>query len=212
MNRPLSIFFVFVLSLSTLLNMNNAMANNQGKLAATTLTKTSVERQDDRRKERRIEQKKHFITKSSLKAVAVKTQPHYRRPVVVVPRKRHFGNILVVRTYGNAYIGYGHHHTDNDAWKWLAFTAISLKILDNIDEQAQREHEAAQIEATKAPIGQAITWETESGSGSVIATKQGTNVHGQVCREFQQTVTIGNESEQAYGTACLQDDGSWKMI
>ena len=34
---------------------------------------------------------------------------------------------------------------------------------------------------------------------------------GQYCREYQQTVTIGGDSEQMYGTACRQPDGSWKV-
>lgn len=31
------------------------------------------------------------------------------------------------------------------------------------------------------------------------------------CREFQQTVTIGGREQRAYGTACRQADGSWKI-
>lgn len=41
--------------------------------------------------------------------------------------------------------GYDHFLHDNDAWKWLSFTAITLKVLDMVDEQAQREHEAAPV-------------------------------------------------------------------
>ena len=36
--------------------------------------------------------------------------------------------------------------------------------------------------------------------------------HGKYCREYQKTVTIGNHIEKAYGTACLQPDGSWEMV
>jgi hypothetical protein len=31
------------------------------------------------------------------------------------------------------------------------------------------------------------------------------------CREFQQSVTIGGVTQQGYGTACLQPDGSWEI-
>ena len=34
----------------------------------------------------------------------------------------------------------------------------------------------------------------------------------QHCREFQKTVTIGGRSQEAYGTSCLQPDGSWKIV
>jgi hypothetical protein len=33
----------------------------------------------------------------------------------------------------------------------------------------------------------------------------------QGCREFNTPVTIGGVEQQAYGTACLQPDGSWKI-
>jgi surface antigen len=105
------------------------------------------------------------------------------------------------------YPGYGYWDDDDDAWKFLAFTAITLKILDNMNEQAQREHEAAQVKATTA----AVTWDTGDASGHVVTTRTGTGSSGLQCREFQQEVTVGGQTEQAYGTACLQEDGSWKI-
>ncbi len=35
---------------------------------------------------------------------------------------------------------------------------------------------------------------------------------GQYCREYQQTVVIGGQEQQAYGHACRQPDGSWKIV
>ena len=55
--------------------------------------------------------------------------------------------VAVYRPHGHYYHGYGHYH-DDDAWKWIAFTAITLKVLDNLNEEHQRKHEAAQVEAT----------------------------------------------------------------
>lgn len=164
----------------------------------------------DSRAERRIERKVERRMDRRDRNVVVKRRPVHRT-VVVAPRKRVHRNVVVVRPHGHSYWGYGHHHHDNDAWKWLAFTAITLKVLDSIDEASQRAHEAAQIEATTAAVGEKIIWETDTSSGYVVATKEGQTTSGQTCREFQQTVTIGGESETAYGTACLQADGSWKM-
>jgi hypothetical protein len=31
------------------------------------------------------------------------------------------------------------------------------------------------------------------------------------CREFRQTVTIGGEAKEAWGTSCQQPDGTWKV-
>lgn len=138
----------------------------------------------------------------------------HRGPTYVVPprRVRHYRDIVIIRPYGHWYHGYGHIHVDSDAFAWLAFTAITLKILDNLNEQQQREHEAAQVRATTAPIGERIIWKDGSASGSVTATREGTSTRGRYCREFLQEVTIGGRTEQAYGTACRQPDGSWEVI
>lgn len=32
------------------------------------------------------------------------------------------------------------------------------------------------------------------------------------CREFTQVVDIGGRAESAYGTACMQPDGSWQIV
>lgn len=128
-----------------------------------------------------------------------------------VNRSRSFRNIYIVRPFGHVYAGYGAFQNDNDAYKWLAFTAITLKILDNINEDAQRKHEAAQVTATTANIGEKVVWNTTQSSGYVVATKQGTSSNGLTCREFQQTIRIAGKTETAYGTACLQADGAWKL-
>ena len=135
-----------------------------------------------------------------------------RKLVVVAPRHRSFRNVVVVRPHGHVYWGYGRYYSDNDAWKWMAFTAITLKVLDNLNEEAQRDHEAAQVAATTAPVGETINWDNGDAYGSVTTTKQGTSSGGLTCREFQQEITVGGKSEQAYGTACLQADGAWKIV
>ncbi len=137
---------------------------------------------------------------------------HGKRLLVVTPRHRTYHNIYIARPYGHTYYGYGHYVSDNNAWRWLTFTAITLKLLDMVDEQAQREHEEAQIEATSADVGEKIYWDTDEASGHVVTTRKGTNSRGQQCREYQHSITVGGETEEAYGTACLQPDGSWKII
>jgi hypothetical protein len=127
-------------------------------------------------------------------------------------RVRRYRDVVIVRPYGHWYPGYGHYDDDDDAYKWLAFTAITLKILDNLNEAQQREYEAAQIAATTAPIGERIVWSEGPASGAVIATREGTSTSGRYCREFLQEVTVAGKAEQAYGTACRQPDGSWEVI
>ena len=150
-----------------------------------------------------------------------KHKKHHKAPRVihrgkprVVPRDRvrWHRNVVIIRPHGHWYRGYAHHYHDDDAYKWLAFTAITLGILDFLNEEQQREHEAAQIAATTAPIGERIIWREGRASGVVVATRDGTSTSGRYCREFQQEVSIGGKTEQAYGTACRNADGSWEVI
>ena len=53
---------------------------------------------------------------------------------------------------------------------------------------------------------------TNTANGKVVTTKEGTNDRSEQCREFQQTITVNGKTENAYGTACLQSDGAWKII
>lgn len=134
---------------------------------------------------------------------------YYKIPANRIRRHR---DILVVRPYGHLYNGYGFFFRDDDAYKWLAFTAIAVKLLDNLNEQQQREHEAAQIRATNAPIGETIHWHDGDASGGVTATREGTSSTGRYCREFQHEITVGRKKELGYGTACRQPDGTWEVI
>ena len=141
--------------------------------------------------------------------------PIQRGPRVVVvpaPRIRHYRDVEVVRPYGHLYPGYGRYQSDSDAYQWLAFTAITLKALDVLNEAQERAHEAAQVQATTAPIGETIHWQDGGASGAVTAVREGTSTLGRYCREFQQAVTIGGHTEQAYGTACQQPDGAWEIV
>ncbi len=49
-------------------------------------------------------------------------------------------------------------------------------------------------------------------SGSITPTATYQSAGGEYCREYQQTVTVGGDEQSAYGTACRQPDGSWKLV
>lgn len=85
------------------------------------------------------------------------------------------------------------------------------KSLDKADQQYANQ---AERRAHSAPIGQSISWNNpDSGhSGSYTPVRDGTDSTGNYCREYQTSVNIGGQSEQAYGTACRQPDGSWKVV
>jgi surface antigen len=85
------------------------------------------------------------------------------------------------------------------------------KSLDNADRLQMQQ---AQQTAYAAPVGQSITWNNpQSGhSGTITPVRDGRDQAGNYCREFQQTITVGGQPQQGYGTACRQPDGSWKIV
>ena len=85
-------------------------------------------------------------------------------------------------------------------------------MLDYLSEEQVRYHEEAQIIATEAPIGEAITWSNGGAEGTVVAIREGTDAGGNICREFQHSVIIDGQAEDAWGTACKQADGTWMVI
>ena len=73
---------------------------------------------------------------------------------------------------------------------------------------------STQTALERAPVGTATTWTNpDSGhSGTVTPVRTYQTAGGQYCREYQQSVTVNGQSQSAYGTACRQPDGSWKIV
>lgn len=90
---------------------------------------------------------------------------------------------------------------------------VGSQVGQSLDRADQMYAGQAESRAHAAPIGQRITWNNpESGhSGEYVPTRDGYDQSGSYCREYQSTVNIGGQSQQAYGTACRQPDGSWKV-
>ncbi|MBI1363906.1 MAG: glycine zipper 2TM domain-containing protein [Proteobacteria bacterium] len=63
------------------------------------------------------------------------------------------------------------------------------------------------------PDNRAGAWQNPNSgnSGTITPTQTYQAASGAYCREFQQQITVGGKSEVAYGTACRQPDGSWKI-
>lgn len=83
--------------------------------------------------------------------------------------------------------------------------------LDRIDRQYMAEANRTALENSQTNAS--VDWvNPDTGnSGSVTPTRTYESSRG-VCREFTNTVSIGGQSQQAYGTACRQSDGSWQVI
>jgi surface antigen len=83
--------------------------------------------------------------------------------------------------------------------------------MDNNDKQ--KATQAAQQAFEQNQAGQTTAWNNpDSGnSGSITPTKTYQLANGQYCRQYQQTIVIGGEQHQTYGTACRQADGTWQV-
>jgi surface antigen len=88
--------------------------------------------------------------------------------------------------------------------------------IGNALDQRDREYAAGTYRQSleMSRTGTTSTWyNPDSGhSGTITPTRTYESASGQYCREFQQTVTVGGQTEQAYGTACRQPDGSWQIV
>lgn len=85
----------------------------------------------------------------------------------------------------------------------------SLDRADHLEMQR-----TAQYSLENSRVDETRTWRNpDSGhSGTFTPKKTYKTERGQDCREYQQTILIGGEEQQAYGTACRQPDGSWKIV
>ena len=86
------------------------------------------------------------------------------------------------------------------------------KSLDRADRLAMQQ--STQIALEKNKTGAKSTWRNpDSGNeGTVTPTRTYKTESGQYCREYQQTITVGGKTEQGYGRACRQPDGSWRIV
>ena len=85
-------------------------------------------------------------------------------------------------------------------------------LLDERDKKMAAEAERKALET--APSGTSVTWKNPDNghAGTVTPVRTYQTSTGQYCREYQTNVTIEGKSEKAYGTACRQPDGSWKIV
>ena len=84
--------------------------------------------------------------------------------------------------------------------------------LDRADQLAMERN--AQYTLENARTGATTTWKNpDTGHyGTFTPTQTYQTSQGQYCREYTQTVTVAGQPQQAYGTACRQPDGTWKIV
>jgi surface antigen len=65
-----------------------------------------------------------------------------------------------------------------------------------------------------APDGETIYWNNQRDGAQyqVTPVKTYETNGGRYCREYQTTSVIGGRTQQTYGRACRQPDGSWELV
>jgi len=86
------------------------------------------------------------------------------------------------------------------------------KSMDNKDRQKAERASQRALEAGQS--GKAVAWKNpdNGNTGSITPKKAYKANDGRYCRKFTHEVTIGGQQQKAYGTACRQTDGQWKII
>lgn len=93
---------------------------------------------------------------------------------------------------------------------------IGDQIGQHMDKQDQINMKSAVI---NTPMNQEATWKSDkAGPGgrpvtyTVRPVRNFSTAASSYCREYQTTVTVGGEAKHAYGKACRNPDGSWKIL
>lgn len=86
---------------------------------------------------------------------------------------------------------------------------------ESLDCQDQQYHSQTAHEALEyQPSGRPASWNNpDSGhSGSITPTRTWQRDTGQYCRDYTQSIVIDGKAEEAKGTACREDDGTWRIV
>ena len=73
---------------------------------------------------------------------------------------------------------------------------------------------AAQQQVYTAPLGRPVTWANpdDGHSGTITILRDGRDVSGDMCREYEATIQVDGQTQHAYGTACRGSEGHWTVI
>lgn len=100
----------------------------------------------------------------------------------------------------------------------LAGALVGGIVGDQIGQYMDRQDKInMQSAIVNTPMNQQASWTSDKAGPNgqpvtytVRPVKQYKS-HQHYCREYQTTVTVGGKVRQAYGTACRQPDGTWKI-
>jgi surface antigen len=94
-----------------------------------------------------------------------------------------------------------------------AGTVVGMLVGGEIGREMDRADKLCVDQALEtAPDGTRIHWNDNNRDYTVTPTSTRKNADGQYCREYQTVSNVGGKTQQVYGKACRQPDGSWKIV
>ncbi|PKQ04700.1 MAG: hypothetical protein CVT73_12980 [Alphaproteobacteria bacterium HGW-Alphaproteobacteria-12] len=99
-------------------------------------------------------------------------------------------------------------------WATGAGVLLGALVGNNIGQSLDRADQAYLQDASYGALqsGRATQWRNpDSGNYGYVEPGRSYSSGGGYCREYSQTVYVGGRPESAYGTACRQPDGSWRI-
>ena len=84
----------------------------------------------------------------------------------------------------------------------------------SLDQADLAYHQQAIEQSYSAPLDQTISWDNQDTghSGTVTPIREGHQAStNNICRQYEQAITVDGQTETAVGTACQNDDGSWTI-
>ena len=130
--------------------------------------------------------------------------------------KMQTGTALGALTGGALAYGLGQDSSKKELWTVLGI-GLGGMVGRNIGQQLDERDRMLMGQTfnhtmEKAPINATGQWQNpDTGHGGSVTPTRTFETESGPCREFTQTVSIGGQMEEAYGTACRQADGSWKI-
>ena len=120
---------------------------------------------------------------------------------------------------GNSIEGRGHRGRGNSGAGMIIGSMIGASMgnsvgrkLDEADRMRMRDAHMSAFENNRSGVRSQWRNPDSGNHGWVEPEPAYENTYGQYCREYTQTVYIGNKEEQAYGKACRQEDGAWEIV
>ena len=91
---------------------------------------------------------------------------------------------------------------------------VGSEVAGRLSEADRRRHRRTVGYALEeVPSGTTREWQNpDAGTGGAVTPTRTYREEGRYCREYRQTVHVGDRREDAYGTACRQPDGTWRIV